>query len=271
MTVSEKKTHTITRLFSQCPHCDEPDQDVTHYIDRTHITAIGPFLCKHCTRFYKGTINRSGPPVFCFEACEGDVQPTWDLLSLDLANGKTMFFVVPGSIYKSKPGESITAEQRGLQEFVYESKMCPSDWLEPEAIICDGDDDPHGVIKYVDSVPRTSPYLLTEGDMSDYEDQPVQHVRDLFPHLFEGQGVPFYFQGTPLDSKAGEIAFDFIKNATVGSGIQTWNHELRDLGSALGHALGSGWMYFDSMRYSGVMKQPSSLTDWGNNAYRDLD
>jgi hypothetical protein len=65
---------------------------------------------------------------------------TLDLLRLPAT--PPVYFVVKGCRLVDSPDRT----------YFYEEHSCPTNYVQCEAIICDGDDDPHGVFEFVRSV-----------------------------------------------------------------------------------------------------------------------
>lgn len=90
---------------------------------------------------------------------------TLDLLVLRRSEGD-VFFVVEGlRIEDEKLGEG--------KSYFYEEHSCPTNHVRCEAIITDGDDDPHGIFEFVRSVD------MPEG----YDEESVDWLA-LFPEAF---------------------------------------------------------------------------------------
>jgi len=67
---------------------------------------------------------------------------TYDLLVLP-PQDKPVYFIVERD---DDPAYNETDEQR---KFLYESHSCPTNWLQPVYMVHDGNNDPHGLIRYM--------------------------------------------------------------------------------------------------------------------------
>lgn len=72
---------------------------------------------------------------------------TLSLLRLSLRNGET-FFVVNGIATKDDSDLEV-GDLQGTSGFFYEEHQCPTNFIPVEAIVADGDFDPHGLFEHV--------------------------------------------------------------------------------------------------------------------------
>jgi hypothetical protein len=85
---------------------------------------------------------------------------TLDLLILE-PHEKPIYFVMAGKRYREKPDD----EDDGKRYF-YEEHSCPTNWIGDTVMISvDGDTDPHGLLKFVRSIP--SPVMPDDPNAED--------------------------------------------------------------------------------------------------------
>jgi hypothetical protein len=114
-------------------------------------------------------------PVDSRHPFHADMFKTLDLLALSLADGSKLYFVVEGCT-KFEDMDEV----RSWRQHFYEEHTCPTNFIRIEAIVHNGDHDPHGVFEYVDTVWMTDAYVRAEeeGTAADY-------LASVFPQLGE--------------------------------------------------------------------------------------
>lgn len=157
-----------THKFFLCPKC----QKTEHRYD--HLDAgdgFGPWYCDECGCAFKGQIGKvSGallPDVTILE--NTSKQRTLVLLRLDRGDGSPLWFITEGMVFDGKP---INPER---DRYYYEEHSCPTNYVHCCTIVDGEDADPHGVFKYVATVPRPSDF--------DDVDRDYEELRKLFPQL----------------------------------------------------------------------------------------
>lgn len=94
-------------------------------------------------------------PVDSDNAAHSELFKTLDLLAIDTTDGP-LYFVLEGiALFGS---EQEVREARG---YFYEEHTCPTNFIRDPvvAIFADGDDDPHGVFRFVDFAWMTLAYI----------------------------------------------------------------------------------------------------------------
>lgn len=152
------KARLVERFHVVCPHCGEEDGRVDHLFDRPP-ASFGPWYCETCRRGYVGRVF--APNDVEVEPHPGFIEDTLDLLVIQ-PQDRPVYFVVKGI--------AMNGERDGKKYF-YEEHSCPTNYVRCEAIISEGDSDPHGLFEYVRTVP------LPEG----WDDDGNQPYFDLFP------------------------------------------------------------------------------------------
>lgn len=71
-------------------------------------------------------------------------KPTRYILLVLPPQDKPVYFVIAKEAHPEYDGDD-------QLKFLYESHSCPTNWLEPIHIVHDGDNDPHGLLRYVGS------------------------------------------------------------------------------------------------------------------------
>lgn len=153
---------TVTRIV--CPHCEQPAGQIDHLIGRPIQTR---WHCDACGGGYALEIAAAGD-VFV-EPMPDRTITTIDVLVLK-PQDKPVYFVVKGRRFTGGPttqdklrasaarlsGQMQNAtfteapgDEDDRKRFYYESHSCPTNWLKPEMVYYDGDDDPHGLLEFV--------------------------------------------------------------------------------------------------------------------------
>jgi hypothetical protein len=139
-----QKAEIFTKRYVVCPACNDRDSGFgVDHLPRG--TAWGPWFCDGCGRASRGRLLANGDvEIELVDECRIS---TMDLLVLE-PQTSPVYFLVPGSRYEGRcwQSEGTTDDHK---RFSYEEHSCPTNWLEPEAIRWEGDNDPHGLIKYV--------------------------------------------------------------------------------------------------------------------------
>jgi hypothetical protein len=134
MTIRQR---TIT--YAVCPTCGQDAGVVDHLLgSHTHTT----WYCDACGRAYSLQFHPDGQ-VGITAMRDAKIETT-DVLVLP-PQAQPVYFVVRGMRFSHNP------DPDGAKQFFYEEHSCPTNWLHPEMVYCDGDADPHGLLKFVSS------------------------------------------------------------------------------------------------------------------------
>ncbi|CAH2399192.1 hypothetical protein [Mesorhizobium ventifaucium] len=135
-----------TTVYISCLHCDVGKKRVDHLFDDTMPREAGPWQCDDCGGKYKvSVLSSTDVEVEPFDDGKKFVK-SYDLLVI-LPQEKPIYFIVEGGYHS--PHEF---EDKGKAYF-YGEHTCPTNWLQSvEAIVSEGDDDPHGIAEFVRTV-----------------------------------------------------------------------------------------------------------------------
>lgn len=139
------KARLITHTHVACPNCGEEAGRVDHLFPQAPVSTS--WYCDSCGREYAVKVN--SPAEIEVEVRDGQHIDTHDLLMIP-PRDTPVYFVVKGMELR-RPGD--TPEDAGSKQYLYEEHSCPTNHVRCEAIISDGDEDPHGVFEFVRSVP----------------------------------------------------------------------------------------------------------------------
>jgi hypothetical protein len=161
------KLITETTVSIACPYCGIGKKRVDHLIAGKLPAHVGPWSCDECGGKYG---------VAALSPTDVEVEPhddgkryvkSYDLLVI-APQENPIYFIVEGGYHS--PHEF---EDKGNTYF-YGEHTCPTNWLQRvEAIVSEGDDDPHGIAEFVRTVDQS-----TVGDDPDWS--------LIFPEAFEG-------------------------------------------------------------------------------------
>jgi ribosomal protein L37AE/L43A len=140
----------VIQHWVKCPTCGARTFQVTHLMpDLDHpkrggSRSFGPWYCDACGQGIRGKLYRTG---FVIEV-DVDVLPEkhqdfYDLLKLE-PRTEPVYFLVEASHGR--------ADEEDLR-FLYEEHQCPTNFIRCKLMIADGNPDPHGLYRYVKSVP----------------------------------------------------------------------------------------------------------------------
>jgi len=138
--------NTYTKTCIICPHCGaKTGSSIDHLVSGAK---FGPWYCDECGHGYGGVANGVETVL---EKSEQRFDKTLDLLVLDPSD-KPVFFVLAGKRFVDHADDD-----GGNTRYFYEEHSCPTNWIgEAVMIAVGGDTDPHGLLRYVRSVPATS-------------------------------------------------------------------------------------------------------------------
>lgn len=166
---------TYTKIFMICPHCGAHTDSSVDYLDVGE--SFGPWYCDECGGGYQGNANGAATEV---HKIKSRFSKTLDLLVLE-PHDKTIYFVLLGNRYHPEPDDGYDGKQ-----FFYESHSCPTNWIGKTVMISvDGNTDPHGLLKFVRSVPS-----LALPDDPNTEDKIIITA---FPEVTDKKYLDIYF------------------------------------------------------------------------------
>lgn len=134
----------ITRTFAACPICGEASFAICHKSGQ-----YGPWGCDNCGARFRFDIREDG--VGMIQEPVSDI-PAWLVVKISGADGP-VYFVIDSPIYAHGQDDP-PAEQFGNDEYYVEESTCPTNLIPVEAIVTDGDADPHGILEFVGRVTK---------------------------------------------------------------------------------------------------------------------
>lgn len=158
---------TVSKHYITCPYEDcgatgeEGPGPVTHLLDCD--TFFGPWYCKKCHRAVTGTVRKGEVSI---SKNNQSSKPTLDLLRLDPLP-QSLFLIAKGLVWNDKIDPS-------GKEYYYEQHTCPINYFhDAEVVIFGNDNDPHGLFRYVKSIPHP-------GKESDLMNMSIEELGKLF-------------------------------------------------------------------------------------------
>jgi hypothetical protein len=135
----------VTKTYVVCPHCEgSSGATIDHLIKDRRERTWGPWYCEQCDNAFQGTAHADGSVTVEKVTRERFVKQ-FNLLCLP-PQKEPVYFVTA-----TRHFEGSTLDQ---MEFYYESSSCPTNWLRDIGMISiGGDQDPHGLFKYMGSLP----------------------------------------------------------------------------------------------------------------------
>lgn len=132
------------RLYMICPACQAGDWRVDHLVTGFKTR----WSCHECHVYFD--IERTGPNSFDFTQVVGaEGIETPETVTLVSCTNPPITLKLNTWKYGHSQKYSV-AEHRENQRYFYDQHTCPTNWVSQiEAIIFEGDDDPHGVFKFV--------------------------------------------------------------------------------------------------------------------------
>lgn len=155
-----------TQTFVHCPSCGEQAGRIDHLFDDKQEFRT-TWSCDSCGNGYDLLVNGRDHVEIAINNERGANIPCLHVLALR-PKPRPVFVVISARDYerKSKPYEGA--------EYFYNEHTCPTNWTDQiQMLISDGDDDPHGLFEYVESVDLPT----------DVEDM-NEFIHRSFPHLF---------------------------------------------------------------------------------------
>lgn len=140
-------TKVFTRTELLCMKCSQPVGEFDHL--SIGVTA-GPWYCRFCGTGH--LIKRTEDGVNVSESKDRIVK-TLVLLKLAERTKKPIHIVVEGRMFVpvGKEAYEVISEQQGRDKYYYNEHTCPVNYLDAH-IAVNGDTDPHGVFKHVQTV-----------------------------------------------------------------------------------------------------------------------
>lgn len=133
----------VTTTYVVCPHCQKNSGcTLDHLIEKRIRTNWGPWYCKECGCGFTGTVSEIGKVAV--EKYAGSFTRQLNLLCIP-PQDKPIYLV-------TSDRHPTDREWEGTR-YYYEEHSCPTNWLKCiELISINGDQDPHGLIRYIASV-----------------------------------------------------------------------------------------------------------------------
>lgn len=137
-------TVQVTKTYIVCPHCGENSGGSIDHLIADHAERNwGPWYCDHCGCGFTGAITAAG--AISVEKTKDSFTKCFDLLRISPQEHP---------VYIVRETRHPTDREPESTQFYYESHSCPTNWLNDiEMISIEGDQDPHGLIEYVESAP----------------------------------------------------------------------------------------------------------------------
>lgn len=145
-----KPTLVTTRSFV-CPHCNNRKFEYEHLYQQG-VPGDWTWNCYNCGCYISFTMNKE------FEIDVTNVKiakypKVLVLLQLDPDDGarleKPLYLVIETINYRH---EEDLVEFCKYQEYYYNERTCPSNYLGDTTVLYGGDDDPHGIFKFVEAI-----------------------------------------------------------------------------------------------------------------------
>ena len=127
--------------------------------------------------------DRIRPPAAAMVHCgsthpiHGNLRKTLNLLAIDAKSGP-IYFVFEGLGTWPVTHEELQINQR----FFYEEYTCPTNFTRAALIVHDGDSDPHGVFRFVESIWMTCEYEAIKDSVVDCGEL-TEYLQEAFPQL----------------------------------------------------------------------------------------
>lgn len=141
---------TQLNIVIVCPTCGKADKPFNH---RPPGTSFGPWYCDHCGQEYSGVANGEHTTVVA-----GPRRSLKTLVLLEHRDTPYLFVVVEGSVTVS-PGDEPNFSSN---EFYYNEHTCPTNYLGVQAILDKGEDDPHGIFVWRETILMPEGFDATE-------------------------------------------------------------------------------------------------------------
>lgn len=140
-----------TKNYIICPHCGKSSGcSVDHLLEEKLPRDFGDWGCKVCHESFEGKI--SADKTITIEKVFGKSKylPVMDLLVIP-PQDKPIYLLKRGD-HSFAPGK-VLEDIKDNARYYYEQHSCPTNWMDNfETISIDDDGDPHGLIRYVNSM-----------------------------------------------------------------------------------------------------------------------
>jgi len=136
---------TETKRRVACPACNAPGSTFDHL---GHDSRFGPWSCDECGLQYVGQITEQGVELSIVDG----LKDRNGLMLIKIRGSEPpVYFVINQKFYawEMLPDGSIKSDHDDRQKYFVEEHTCPTNLVPVEAILSDGDDDPHGALEYV--------------------------------------------------------------------------------------------------------------------------
>lgn len=164
-------------LFFSCPHCGKEDAfEVTHFLPDGKDRDFGPWSCETCGWRVHGYWHHATSSVTIARILEPNSIPGFVLLSVEpTVPGKKVYIVLRHSAYAAQLDPDDPDDLSNRLTYLFEEHSCPTNFVKVDCIACDGDLDPHGVLRFEAFTPAPE-------DWSE-EDEDFDRWARLFPQL----------------------------------------------------------------------------------------
>ncbi len=166
-------SQTYTQTYCMCPWCGEQSGcRVDHLFAEAPRTA-GGWFCRECRREFLVDVRSPSEVIVSRGKPDRRFIPCATLLALDGADGP-VYFVMDDESYEDGPVDT-DEELQSSRQFFFEEHSCPMNWIgNCRVIVKAGDDDPHGVLRFVRSV----------RDARGFDLDAREQVQRLFPEAY---------------------------------------------------------------------------------------
>ena len=149
----------FTKRFFKCP-CGGDEWSIEHLLDGSDPKATaGPWFCKQCGVGWWIEINKGPGMTVKLKDSGRRSAKTLVIMKLDPKDmdGHPLYLMTEGIAFEPKEGEGgepVIDPDR--DEYFYNEHTCPTNWLRSvREIAIEGDHDPHGLFRYVETRPFT--------------------------------------------------------------------------------------------------------------------
>lgn len=165
-------TSTETMTYVHCPSCGARAGRIDHLFgDGRRVDTR--WSCGECGNGYKLTVDGPGSVQVEIDNSQGVNVPCLHVLVLE-PRSTPVYAIIKAIDYGRGCGDK---EPFDGAEYFYDEHTCPTNWTgDIEMLVADGDGDPHGLFRYVESI-----------DLPPGVDDVDAFIETSLPHLFGGQ------------------------------------------------------------------------------------
>lgn len=133
---------TEVALKAICPACHIGRFGIDHAPGR-----YGPWGCDECGARWLFDIDM---PAVRMTRVDGDNVPSW--MVVRIGEGEEPIYAVVGSFFYAHSANDTPEERDNHRRFWVEESTCPTNIVRVDALVVDGDADPHGLLTFVGEV-----------------------------------------------------------------------------------------------------------------------